>query len=403
MFFLVDNSYTMGFRFKRIYPNKEPFISQGLAGKPHLGTDLLCIENTGIATLSGQGSYVYGPQGGHQLIFVPNGRNHKIRFLHLKQKPKTGNIRVGDQVFITGNSGAATNAPHLHTDIFDNDIQKYINPEEYDWNEKIMAIYPITIKQKIIINGPVWPTIQQKLDEVRTFYQTFSQGKLDLFFDVSYSNFANIPFRFEPINWSAVIDEQWFDANVLDTNYHITTLVIKDEDLPDNYTDPNGNKLKLLARTFGFTGTIPLKMVIGASENDPNTFPIPMSLFVEAIEHENMHCCKILNVPKNYEYMFDDTHHWFNGPDMGGVRQPEKAFDNLDYDQIYNSLLTQKGEGSMFIQKDGSPTVYLVESGVAIPFGTDFQTFQSFFPNATIVKISTTEFAKLKTGLRITK
>jgi hypothetical protein len=144
-YFLPDGSYRYGFRFRQKYPNTQPWISLGMVGKYHLGDDMICNGVQGIATLEGTGKYVWGTGAGHQLHFYPKGRNHLIRFLHLKSKEttKTGTIKPGDKVFITNNSGTQTTIAHEHCDIWNldygplniNNISGFLNPSTYDWGQ----------------------------------------------------------------------------------------------------------------------------------------------------------------------------------------------------------------------------------------------------------------------------
>jgi len=382
MYFLKDNTYTFGFHFMELYPNKEPFISQGLAGKPHIGTDLICQNNAGVATLSGFGTYSYGPQGGHTLTFVPNGRNHKIRFLHLKQKPKVGNIGVGDSVFITGNSGAATNAPHLHTDIFDNTTQQYINPETYNWTETPMVTQVKTTLYKKSINNP----------------QVVSDGILILNNKIAVKTNAEFILSTEVLDTNKVFTTE---------NYPMGQIAVKSSEILE--LDPRGGQVTCLvhngilpAPTNPFhspitsNGSTPIQI----PENWYVTFP---DVFAEFYFHELLHAWYFIadNLPTDQQIA--KVHN--PPPNWGGYG------NSMDY---YASLLLELKpywpkiaagavgkKNSMFVTKDGQATIYLVESGVAIPFSTTFDVFKSYFPNAILLSVTSAEFAKLKTGLKI--
>lgn len=229
-----------------------------------------------------------------------------------------------------------------------------------------MPTFPIKIRVKLVINGPAWATISQKCQEVRQWYLTHSQNKIDLEFVVSYSNFSSIPFHYLP-NGSAIIDEAWFDANVLDISFPTTILIIRDEDFPDNM--PGG--LKQLARTLGYMGKVPTKTVIGAGENEMSEIYPTVGAFFDYVRHELMHSCYMWSgyyiphlPPAQDEYFgYDYTHKYFHLPHYPepGTANPEGAFSQLDYNNIINSL--KKGQPmanqAKIVKSKKSPTVYI--------------------------------------------
>lgn len=64
----------------------------------------------------------------------------KILFAHLSKRIKTGQVKKGDLIAITGNTGWMTYGAHLHiaiivkTGYYGN--TRYIDPESYDWGHK---------------------------------------------------------------------------------------------------------------------------------------------------------------------------------------------------------------------------------------------------------------------------
>ena len=84
-------NYTIGFKFRQLYPNRQPFISLGLVGQPHLGVDILTTVGTPLyAPFAGEGVYKWGPAGGYQFHFKADGKPELHRFLHLNVPPKSG-------------------------------------------------------------------------------------------------------------------------------------------------------------------------------------------------------------------------------------------------------------------------------------------------------------------------
>ena len=61
----------------------------------------------------------------------PNGE--VIEFAHLSQRIKTGPVKQGDLIGVTGNTGLWSYGPHAHFQIFRNG--RRIPPEDYNWDE----------------------------------------------------------------------------------------------------------------------------------------------------------------------------------------------------------------------------------------------------------------------------
>lgn len=80
----------------------------------------------------------WGAQGGNTIWFEGNGQ--KMRFMHLsKFTASVGNVKQGQQIGITGNTGLSS-AAHLHIDLpstfdgaFYNNINNFSNPEAFNW------------------------------------------------------------------------------------------------------------------------------------------------------------------------------------------------------------------------------------------------------------------------------
>ena len=106
-------------------------------GTRHLGVDHIVPIGTPVYA-PGDGKIIAqytGTQGGKTLIFKANGSNHYYRFLHLSEYNASGNVRGGQIIAYTGNTGSYTKGPHLHTDLpvtikgdFWKDINNFIDP-----------------------------------------------------------------------------------------------------------------------------------------------------------------------------------------------------------------------------------------------------------------------------------
>lgn len=124
-----------GFKFKQIYPKS--FGS--LAGKPHLGLDIVCPSGTPIVAwtdLSIISSY-FGSEGGNTVqIKCPNNPT-LFRMCHLQKPGICGKYKQGQIIAYVGNTGSATTGAHLHIDLSKNgildiyNINNFTDPEVY--------------------------------------------------------------------------------------------------------------------------------------------------------------------------------------------------------------------------------------------------------------------------------
>lgn len=99
----------------------------------HLGTDVICPVGTKVySPCDGYATSLIGTEGGIT-IHLKTPEN-LIRFLHLSKILKTGYVKEGDIIALTGNTGSVTTGPHLHTDISKGPLQlsnfkNFIDPE----------------------------------------------------------------------------------------------------------------------------------------------------------------------------------------------------------------------------------------------------------------------------------
>ncbi len=131
-----------GFVFRQRYPNTSYWRSVGLANQPHLGLDLICPVGTKVfAHSDGDVQRLNGKQGG-LTIHMRDDKDNLVRHMHLSKIVKTGKVKKGDLIALTGNTGAST-APHIHIDISKGrvlrlgDIDNFIDPQLY-FNAKPM-------------------------------------------------------------------------------------------------------------------------------------------------------------------------------------------------------------------------------------------------------------------------
>lgn len=106
-------------------------------GTKHTGTDYKCSYENYYAPFDGYATAGRGFQGGTWWTLTrPNG--HQITVRHLSKLIKVGNVREGELVAVTGNSGAFTTNPHAHKEVEVGG--KLIDPEKYDWEETMKLV-----------------------------------------------------------------------------------------------------------------------------------------------------------------------------------------------------------------------------------------------------------------------
>lgn len=338
-----------------MFPLKKRAISGYKQGQPtfysswHIGTDWRANYVSLYAPFDGEIVNLIpkaqAPDGGNTIWFKADHDKTLHRFLHLdKFLVGKGRVKEGQQIAITGNTGKST-APHLHHDISRdgilrlNDRSNFIDPEKYQYDIQ-KPMYPIDIKATVVFNRGVWPTAPGKLQEVRDWYKTYSENKLNLIFTVKESNFSSIPTFVDPTTESATIDEKWFDANVLDRNAHTTILVVRDEDFPNYYPGAG----RLMAKTLGFFGRIPTKTILSVGEHEMSGANPSVNGFVDFLRHELRHSCGLWNGFYQIEngnivyYGQDTTYKYFYHPGSKVEFPPERCFQDLDYQRIINTL-----------------------------------------------------------------
>lgn len=82
--------------------------------------------------------------GGGKWVNLTSG-NTVIQCAHLSKYIKTGLVKEGEVVAVTGNTGKYTSGPHLHLQIKVNGI--LVDPEKYNWEGLTMSQYNDIIKQ----------------------------------------------------------------------------------------------------------------------------------------------------------------------------------------------------------------------------------------------------------------
>lgn len=135
----------LGFNFGKIYP---PSFG-GLAGKPHLGQDILCP--TGSTVIAPTAGVVLetsiGTAAGLMVVLRDaDGLIHRLMHNSKFLVKKGDKVTAGQQVAISGNTGTST-APHSHWDLSKvypvnpKQFKNFIDPNKW-LNENDMSVTP---------------------------------------------------------------------------------------------------------------------------------------------------------------------------------------------------------------------------------------------------------------------
>lgn len=104
----------------------------------HTGTDYEANYVNYYAPFSGYASAGKGTQGGIWWTLT-KADGTKFTARHLSKLMKTGQVKEGDLVAVTGNTGTLTTHPHLHQEVYING--KLTDPEKFNWGKGNMSYY----------------------------------------------------------------------------------------------------------------------------------------------------------------------------------------------------------------------------------------------------------------------
>jgi hypothetical protein len=123
-----------------MFPLKERKIIRGAAAhvKAGLGvaTDYEAVYVIDSVPFDGVLKNYWGTEGGNWCRLTrPNGDKIEMAH-HSKYLLKSGPVKEGQAMAVTGNTGAITTRPHLHIQIIDK-YGKRLDPEKYNWNSSL--------------------------------------------------------------------------------------------------------------------------------------------------------------------------------------------------------------------------------------------------------------------------
>lgn len=132
------------------------------------GADYVAEYIPMYAPCDGEGSTFQGLQGGKWYrLRRPNG--DILEFAHLSSYVKLGNVKEGDLIAITGNTGQVTTGPHLHIQIFRNN--KRLDPEEY---------FMTNFKVLVLVHSEAMTQAENIFNQISQKIREFSDNRLDI-------------------------------------------------------------------------------------------------------------------------------------------------------------------------------------------------------------------------------
>lgn len=361
------------------------FMQPTFYGTPHKGTDYVARYNDyyspfdGIAT-----SGVTDGGGRYWQLIRPNGDTLTAR--HLDKVLKIGQVKEGDLVAVTGNTGKFTTGPHLHQEVKINGV--FTDPEKYNWQS---YMFPLTPTVQLVFNNQHYANEVGLLGQAKARMEYLSGSKVSFhFLPPLYTNHQNIPALIYQDGLGAfdsAVSKDW----LIDTIYplcpdaDIIVFIGKKGDW--QYQTEN-------LTTFGHyystqPATFPLLIQVVAEETD-NSWKWPqLNAFVHYLTHEVSH-----GLLQNSGGA--DRTHELDYASQDGLLQ---GLPGLDYDEINYSLTHKVGYGRnnpVIIQKEGDPTLYFAVADILVPFAADYADFLKDFKDAKIILVTPNEFLKFR-------
>lgn len=169
----------------------------------HVGLDLVVPVTPLYAPCDGIVTHSVGEEGGNTVTLVTS--RFTLRFLHLSKFEKKGQVKKGDLLGFTGNTGLST-GPHVHIDVSKgvlklNDRTNFVNPEDFFSPVSVLVVgdrpYDFT---DLLAENP-FLTIDQRVESLAPQWEDRDKERR--------------------------VSQQWFDRNVFHTGYDIVAFVTK--------------------------------------------------------------------------------------------------------------------------------------------------------------------------------
>lgn len=259
-----------GYRFGQI-------VDYGKKGR-HTGTDFKANYEPLYAAFSGIVTKGFTTGGGNFVTLVkPNGDALTSR--HLSKVIKTGQVKEGEQIAITGGrkgdptAGIYSSGPHLHQEVKINGV--YVDPEKYNWTT--MVKLPITI----VANKNNWTTLPDQLNKLTDWFNHYSNGQIQTTFDVVHTDFQDVPKM--PWQGTQAVDVNWYRDHITHLATGKATLLLLN---PEQWGISGWGTM-----TYGDPGK-PVRMEVEAIEGEMNSTPDRYDyapVFVPRAFHEICH------------------------------------------------------------------------------------------------------------------
>ena len=319
------------------------FLEPTFYGTKHTGVDYKADYVEYYAPFDGVATSGYGLEGGN--FWTLTTGNHKFTARHLSKILKTGQVKEGDLVAITGNTGKYTTNPHLHQEAYKDG--KLVDPEIINWNP--MTKFTITV----VANNNKWQTLIPQIQTLRDWLKNYSSGRLDVNFNIVNSSFTNIPLA--PFAGKQAIDINWYRENITPLALGEATLLLLN---PEDYK--NGTTFGFM--TYGDPGR-PVRMEVLAQENE---IVDGVGVFVPRAFHEICHMlfflCDVPDVdpddPNNslvHKYLFQNP------------AKNKELLDLVNYSKLAEKLKTIQHREKIKIRNVGWNDA---EKGLYFPFDT---------------------------------
>lgn len=315
-----------------MFPLKSRKLIRGVEGHVKAGlspaADYVASYTELYAPFDGVVEAYWGPEGGNWLRLTrPNG--DAIEHAHLSRYAiKSGMVREGQLVAITGNTGAITTNPHLHIQILRNG--KRLDPEAYNW----ITMESITFNIKVVANNQNW-NYREYLDKAANWYRDKSSNRINLAYTVEDTQFSNIPFN------DGHVDKHWYTENVLSKSKGFDISIL------------------LLDIWNGTTGS--WGWMTGDSEQKTMTTECFYRDWIGEynmwmVAHEISHVIFYLTVgtPR------DLTHTYFSGDVAQNNQNSHKIFDFVEFETLLSTLNRRRKEQGMLEIVNENGTYFLV-------------------------------------------
>lgn len=288
----------------------------------HLGVDLMVPVGTPIyAPFDGFVTTAENSEIGKMVSIT--GRGVVVRFMHNSEFKKTGQVKAGDMIALSGNTGLST-GPHTHIDVSKgkvniHDHANFIDPEKYFCRE---------LKAKVLVNDKLFADLFDRLLEVKNWYLGYG---VDITFEVEQINYVDIP-------WSGnYLNTRWLKMQAAPraSGYDICILAI-----PNKQWKNSG--LYGYAKNDKVLGIELLAVKYIDKKDDRNRGVYNNDQFSATLRHELMHTLYDMvglgasGNKTEYAKATDNTHYWdYISKNLSG------AFDDFEIYKI-NGWNSQK-------------------------------------------------------------